>query len=348
MGPIQQRVRGLESAISTCLIAILFLIGVGVFVKQFDADISRFGIETDITQLSPQRPEINRKDIMDLGSLVPGGFERLSKTEIYNPENLYEKIDGKAPLYIESGFEKLFTQRFVSKADENLWMELFVFDMANIKNAFSIFSVQRRAGADVISISLTSFGYKTSNGLYFVNGRYYIELVGSSESSELFTAMTEVGKKIKKKLPVDKVIEIAELSLFPRENIVSDSAKLYLSNAFGFEGLTDTFTAQYKLGDEMITAFFTRRSNPQEAQIAAESYYNFVINNGGSVKSITNETLKTLKGKVLDFYGTVEIVATTGPFVAGIHEAENQKSAEKLAVMLINKLSEAAKAVNNE
>jgi len=32
-------------------------------------------------------------------------------------------------------------------------------------------------------------------------------------------------------------------------------------------------------------------------------------------------------------------VLSTGPFVVGIHEAENQQSAENLAVMLVNKLS---------
>jgi hypothetical protein len=46
----------------------------------------------------------------------------------------------------------------------------------------------------------------------------------------------------------------------------------------------------------------------------------------------------------MNSYGTTEIVFTVGPFVAGIHEAENQQAAEKLAEVLINKL----KSINNE
>jgi hypothetical protein len=109
--------------------------------------------------------------------------------------------------------------------------------------------------------------------------------------------------------------------------------------------LTDTFTAQYKFGDETITAFLSRRPNPKEAQTVAESYYNFLIDNGGVAKPTAEKALET---KVIDFYDTTEIVFAIGPFVAGIHEAESQQAAKKLAVMLINKLSKAAKAVSND
>jgi hypothetical protein len=99
VGSIKYRARRLESVISICLLAILFLIGLGIFIKQSDYDMSRFGIGT----AAAPKFEIP----FELSSLVPAGFETLSKTEVYHPENLYEKINGKAPLYIESGFEKL-------------------------------------------------------------------------------------------------------------------------------------------------------------------------------------------------------------------------------------------------
>ncbi len=141
MGSIKYRARRLEPVISICLLAILFLIGLGIFIKQFDYDMSRFGIGT----AAAPKFEIP----FELSSLVPAGFETLSKAEIYNPENLYEKINGKAPLYTESGFEKLSTQRFASISDQSLWMELFVYDMATVRNAFSVYSVQRRAEGEL-------------------------------------------------------------------------------------------------------------------------------------------------------------------------------------------------------
>ena len=120
MGSIQSRAKPLESAISVCLLAVLFLIGVGVFLKQFDYEITLFGIS--------QNSEAGAVRELPLRSLVPAGFEALSEIEVYNSENLYEKIDGRAPFYTESGFEKLLSQRFVSEDDQSLWMELYVYN----------------------------------------------------------------------------------------------------------------------------------------------------------------------------------------------------------------------------
>jgi hypothetical protein len=187
-------------------------------------DMSRFGIGATTAELLTQK----KTEEAALGSLAPSGFEALSETETYTAENLYEKINGKAPLYTESGFEKLFTQRFASRDRENLWMELFVYDMANIRNAFSVYSTQKRAGVEMLSFAYPRFHYKTGNGLYFVHGKYYVELVGSSKSTKLLGAMVEVTQKISSTLPADGNTGAfeAKMALFPKGNIVPGSIKL--------------------------------------------------------------------------------------------------------------------------
>ena len=328
------RAKRLESAISICLLAILLLIGLGVFVKQFDVDMSRFGIEAATV------PEFEIPP--DLASFVPAGFETLSKTEIYDSENLYEKINGRAALYTDSGFKKLFTQRFASKDDKNLIMELYLYDMGNVRGAFSVYGVQRRADVDALPRFPVSYAYRTSNALYLVHGKYYVELIGFSESDKLLIAMMETGQKIRTNLAADSDTEIAELNLFPPDNIVQGSAKLYLANGLEFEGLTDTFTARYKFGDQIVTAFLSKRADAKQAQNVAESYCKFLVDNGGVDKPTTD---KVLEGNIISFhyetYDTFEIVLSIGVYVVGVHEAESQELAEKLALRLVNKLSKA-------
>lgn len=341
MGPAQGRARRLEAAISFSLLAVLLLIAVGVFIKQSDSDMAKFGI--NVVTAPFEEYEESKDDQTTLTSLAPTGFEALSKTGVYNSENLYEKINGKAPLYTDSGFEKLYTQRFIDTNDENLWAELYVYDMRTVKNAFSVYSVQRRAEAE--PFGPMQFAYRTANALYIVHGKYYVELVGSAESDKLFRAMAEVIRKIRANLTIDHDTGIAELALFPEENFVAGSIKLYLINAFGSEGLTDTFAARYKLDDNTVAAFLSKRSGPQEAQAVAKGYYEFLINNGATP---AQKAMKILEGKIVDFYGTTEIVFNIGPFVAGIHEAENQQAAERLAERLSNKLRGAISSANNE
>jgi hypothetical protein len=307
------RTKNLESVISFCILAILVAIATGIFTKQ---------------------AHTGKKELIDFSKMTPAGFETASEAEVYNAENLYEKIDGKAPLYTESGFEKLYARRFANPADPNLAMELYLFDMGNIRNAFSVYSLQRRADAETLPDF--TFAYKTSNALYLVHGRYYAEIIGFSESTGLSKAILEVSRNIRNNIPIDKNAKIPELGFFPQENLVAGSAKFYLASAFGFEGLTNTFTAAYKIDDQTITAFFSKRPGKKDAETTAENYYNFLIANGGVAKTAGN---KTFTAKVIELSGAAEIIFTTGSFVGGVHETENRQTAESIAVKLLNKLA---------
>lgn len=336
MGSVPGRNKRLESAISVLLLALLLLIGLGVFIRQFDVDMVRFGIDTTTAGPLSEQTEPNTQEPA-LDALMPDGFKEFSETETYDAGNLYEKINGKAPLYTESGFVKLFTRRFISKNDESLWMELYVFDMTAVRNAFSVYSVQKRPDARTLAFAKPQPCYKTSNGLYFIHGKFYVELIGSTESTALDKAMAEIAVKFASQTTVDDA-KIVGLALFPEENRIQGSLKLYLANAFGFGAFTDIFTCRYKLGDESITTFISKRTDPQDARTTAESYYNFLIENDAVDKPTANKTLKDIGAKVLDFYDTTEIIFVIGPFLAGIHEAENQNAAEELAARLFDKL----------
>lgn len=341
------RNRRLESAVSILLLVVLFFVALAVLIKQADVDMTRFGLGAAAQPDSLQAP-----DLAALASGPPGGtpdaFKELSPPLVYTAGNLYEKINGKAPLYLDAGFLKLFTQRFISRTDETIWMELYLFDMATLKNAFSVYSVQKRADVETLAISRMAgatmqFAYKTTNALYLVHGRYYVELLGSAESPDLLNAMTSVANSITAGLKVDEEARIPELDLFPTDNLVSGSFKLSLKDTFGFADLTDTFTCRYELNGQSVTAFISTRSDPKNAQKIALSYCDFLIENDAKPKSTPNETIKKVAAKVFDFYDTTEIVFFLGPYVGGVHEAEDQKTAEEVAVVLINRLTDLIK-----
>jgi hypothetical protein len=327
-----------ESAFSMLLLLVLAVIGAGILIRQNDTDMSRFGVNLTADNPSGQSSSKSpKKSVLD--AVVPEGYTTQTATETYNVDNLYEKIDGKAPLYIDSGCVELSAQRFVSKKDENLSMEIELFDMGNFRNAFSILSVQRRPDANNLSIFNSAFGYKTSNALYFIHGKYYIELVGSSVSSELSTPMISTAGKLMTLLAADKAADIPQLSLFMPENLVEGTIKLYLKNAFGFDGLSDVFAGRYKINNESITAFLSEYPDAKTAQAKSDSYYKFLIENGAKELAASNQILKNNQAKIVDFYGTTEIVFATGVFIGGIHEAANRQAAENLAAGLFENLS---------
>jgi hypothetical protein len=321
MHRISGRARTLESVVGMLILFIMIATAVGIYFIQRDFNMSRFGIASE----------------QESG----GDFTPVGKAETYNYDNLYEKIDGKAPMYQEAGFLNLTAQRFVAKSNSELGFELCIYDMNNVKNAFSVYSRQKRADAtDLNDLGASAFGYVAGNAICISLGKNYIEMIGSAESNELVEGMKGIAKDLSAKFkPTDKD-KIAELEYFPTQGTVAGSWKLQIDNAFGFDGLTDAYSAQYKLGDKTVSIFFSRRKNADEAKAVAKNYYDFLITNGAKAIAVDSEIIKSAGASVVDFYGSFEIVFPAGIFVGGVHEANDKQAAEKAAEVLIGRLKE--------
>ena len=323
------RARAFETAVSVLILLIMIGTAVGIYVISRDYNMARFGIT------SQQESH--------------GDFTPVGKAETYNYDNLYEKIDGKAPMYQEAGFVGLTAQRFAAKSNSELGFELCIYDMNNAKNAFSVYSRQRRADAtDLNDLGALAFGYVAGNEICISLGRNYIEMIGSAESNELVDGMKGIAKDISAKFkPTDKD-KITELGYFPTacgeqgrtEGTVAGSWKLQIDNAFGFDGLTDTYSATYKISDKAVSIFLSKRKDADEAKKVAKNYYDFLITNGGKAVAADSEFLKSAGASVVDFYGAFEIVFSTGVFVGGVHEANDKQAAEKAAEVLVGRLKE--------
>ena len=71
----------------------------------------------------------------------------MGQAENFNPQNLYHKINGKADLYLASGFVSLKAQRYHLEGDPNSWLEMLAYQMKSPRAAFAVYSQQRRPDA---------------------------------------------------------------------------------------------------------------------------------------------------------------------------------------------------------
>lgn len=320
-----------QSVVSCIILALLACIGATVLwvhekTSQIPADL--------FPQLATAPPIGEPLELLPgLPLILPAGFEPSGGQELYDTESLYEKINGKAPLYLEAGFVGLTTRRFIFKEDPSLWFELYVYDMGTALNAFSVYSTQKRPGTERDDALEGLDHYLTENGLYLHRGPYYIELIGSSASDQLKKAMVSVGREMLG-AETDEGEALAELQLFPAEGLEPGSFKLIRDNAFGSEVLRNTFVAKYEVNGQSISAFIAGQKSTAEAQKVAERYLQFLVEGGGTAE----EPVESMQ--LVDLYGLVEIVFTVGPYVAGVHEGENRDDALETARHLRHFISE--------
>lgn len=322
----------LEKAISTVIVLILLAVLVGLLIKQGRYDRDRFKIDSFASNQSSSEPFV---DIIEIVSFIPDGLKPMSPAEIYDANTLYEKINGKAELYLESDFQHLWCRRFVSLLDSDDWSEVYIYDMSNFRNAFAVYAAQTRP--EVQFLEFSDFAYKTQDALFLISGRYYVEIMNATGSEQIMKALQDFAVHFDDGIEANADAEqIYELHLFPTQHLRKYSFGFKTKNVFGFEELESTFVAGYEIDGEELTAFISTQPDHDAAINLARNYSRFLVNNGAVDQS--KETEQAFG--VFDFYGSIEIVFATGPYVAGIHGAEDINLAIELAKKLSDKLNE--------
>jgi hypothetical protein len=319
---------GTEQWVGFIILLCLAGIAVGVFLKQFS-----FNPAVRVATATAPGPAPSGSSSPGEALLAPlPELTALSAPETFAPDDLFNKIDGKAELYLTAGFVQLRCQRLALKAAGDTWMEWFVYDMGTLPQAFSVFSLQRRAEAQ--ALDLTPFACQTQNALFFVCGRYYVEAVTAMPTEPMRAAMLALARQFVAANPPG-AMRIPELELFPPENLEAGSQGLQIANAFGFDQFTNVFTAKYRVDHAAMLAFLAVTRSPAEAATLRDAYRSFLIANGGKEAESGNATAL---GKPIHFMDGIEIVFAESNTVAGVHAAPDAASAAKVAQGLAESL----------
>jgi hypothetical protein len=326
-------VRGQPTKIETCIafgiLLVLAAIVVGIFIKQFHYNRAIIGkiLEGDISAIPTTG--LSAELLADMAR----GMVPMNPPEIFGPENLSDKINGRAELYLSAGFVSLVCQRLAEEGDPTSWMEVFVYDMGTARKAFAVYSMQRRPDGE--NSEVAEFAYRTENALFFAHGRYYVELIAAVTTEGMAGAMRSLAHNFVKRTGLYGE-RIEELALFPREGLDKDSITLLASDAFGFDRFDNVFMANYVWEDIQLAAFLSVRGGSSEASKLAAAYHAFLVENGGvDVKS----DVGIPGAKVVKIFDTFELFFSHGKVLAGVHGAENRGQAERLAVGLMRRLS---------
>jgi Family of unknown function (DUF6599) len=261
-------------------------------------------------------------------ALIPEvpGFTPLAPAQSFGPDNLSDKIDGKAELYLSAGFKEMSCRSFNLADSGKAYVEVFVYDMGSAPNAFAVFSGQRRPGSP--NIPLTANAYATSNALYFTQGPFYVEIVADRASEALQNSLQAYAKALLAKIPSEGKGAPTKADLLPKEGLASDTVRLNASDVFGLEGFNNVYTGEYTSKNGTATAFLAERDTPDQAKADAQRYQEFLATNGyQKIQSpAAAEGIEVLK---LD--NSYEIVLVQGCILAGVHDASSLEAALDLA-----------------
>jgi len=256
------------------------------------------------------------------------GFTPQGPQQRFGPENLSDKINGKAELYLSAGFRSLAVQSFQLAEPSQAYLEVFVYDMGSPENAYAVFSSQRRPGA--APLTFRPHAYATANALYFTSDRYYVELILDRAVADVDAVLGELLSALLAILPSAETKETLAAA-FPPLGLAPDSIRLNAADAFGLAGFNQVYTAEYTLPEGLATAFLSAAPDAAAAADAARRYQDFLLANGFQVvkqPAIPDEIT------ILAFEDVFEAIVVVDRILAGVHEAPSWTAALELAQRL--------------
>jgi hypothetical protein len=260
-------------------------------------------------------------------------FRPMGPGERFGPENLYEKIDGRADLYLQARFVSLSCQRYADPEDPSRWLELLVYELGSSDDAFTVASTQRRPGLDAYPIGDGAEG--AGGTLFLRTGPFYAEILASEASHATHRASLALARELVAALApgvprgtlAEAVPPPPEEALFPEEGRLAGRLVRIPRDAFGFEPFDGMLTQDYLREDRALVAFVLVCADPAEARAKAAAYAEFLA----SLGALSVPVEAPPDASRFDGMGATTVFFVRGSFVGGVQEAPEASSALALA-----------------
>lgn len=128
-----------------------------------------------------------------LKSLIPKkalGWRAEAKDEIYDPQTIFDYIDGAGEVYRAYNFRQLLSRRFKKAGKPDIVVDLF--DMGSPEDAFGVFTHDLE-GEDP---GIGQGGTYDGGLLSFWKGRYFVSIYAEGETAETKEALFALGRSI--------------------------------------------------------------------------------------------------------------------------------------------------------
>ena len=249
------------------------------------------------------------------------GIKPMSPTEFYTSDNLFEKIDGRAPAYQGFNVQQLRCRSFSVLAAADSFVDVYEYRFDNPVDAFGMFALERDPKGR--SLEFAADGYSGEMGYFYRQGAVYVQIIASDTKPETLTLAKAIAENRAKELPADDH-GLAGRRKLPADGMIADSVAFVLENAQGQADLKEVFQAKYKF-DGAELPFFIMVATPDDAAKAWKSFQDFCGKFG------TAENLPDVNGGKIfhaQVFGKWKVVYQRAGELGGVFDAEDAAKAQ--------------------
>lgn len=201
------------------------------------------------------------------------GFRQTGREQRYTKDNLYEHVNGHAEYFISAGFVELTVTEYfaVDSKSAQTDMQAEVFDMGKSIQAYGVLSDE--SGEHAQSVSVGTMAFKTSGGINFIKGRYYVKISALSPKAPLL----KFARDFSLTLPASR----DSFEIFSRFPDIGKAGKTrFIKEGYrGLDFLRNVVEREYSAGGRKITVALMTGSS-QEIKTLESVFFDYFRKSG--------------------------------------------------------------------
>ena len=171
------------------------------------------------------------------------GYTLVHEARVYEPQDLWDFIDGAADLFVSYGFVNLHIAYYRAGEGREFRVEVYRHDSA--ENAFGMYSQERAPENQYLSVGVQ--GYAEEGILNFLAGPFYVKISANRTGEVVAQELEKIARALADGLAQPRDWPAA-LALLPEEGRVKYSEQYIAESYLGYTFLKGAYVAKYTLG----------------------------------------------------------------------------------------------------
>jgi hypothetical protein len=267
-----------------------------------------------------------------VAGFTPQGWQIFDAVKQFTPETLYEQINGRASFFLAYDMIRLTYASFVSGDEMVKFINLSIYDMGTPTSAFGVFSAERSPGAPPLGLGRA--GYRSDANYFIWQGRFYIRIISSETTDEFKRIGLALARKVTGFLP-DSGEQVWGLAALPLTDRMPQSVQYFKVDAMGLDFMRNTYTADYRKDNTLVTAFLSRQDSAQSARATVVRYTGFAEKYGRGTERLKAGGVELVS---CDMGGSYDVVFHKDRLMGGVSAVEDRNMAIRVAIELWQQL----------
>ncbi|MDR2361934.1 MAG: hypothetical protein LBD91_04320 [Prevotellaceae bacterium] len=208
----------------------------------------------------------------ELYSALPAvdGWTISPDIEVFTRDNLYERINGAAPLFFENNFEEMTSMVYTQ---HNEYITIQAYRHATPEDAFGMYASERSPDMTFYP-GIGGEAQGDEYGLFFFAGSLYVKMSASSEGESVTRAFKEIATGLAD--AIDAGASYPPLfKVFPEEGLMRYTQAYISQNYIGHAFLKPVYAAHYTRYGISFQAFVIDGKAPDAARQILRDYFQF-------------------------------------------------------------------------